>query len=218
MVSSKLRMNIQHHTMIESTMLTKWSCESFKLCIRAAKVSQNTGVSSTCATIQRFFARYRAFGLSQWWWWFSSKLEVARQDLSLKLRVCYAQSCWCRCCSVQAATHHVPLLRLRSVISHFLSAIPIFNSVILCLRDQEKGVLAKGFFGEIRRCLSHCCLCIICTATWHPMRPLATSPYLSALLVCLSSICCFKGCQPSTKMQNHLCMSKVCLCRLPCAS
>ena len=60
--------------------------------------------------------------------------------------------------------------------------------------NQKKGVLAKGFFAEIRRFLSHSCLCIICTATWHPMWPLATSPYLSALLVCLSSICYFKGC------------------------
>ena len=63
--------------------------------------------------------------------------------------------------------------------------------------SQEKGVLAKGVFAEIRRFLSHCCLCIIRIATWHPMCPLVTSPCLSALFVCLSAICCFKGCHVS---------------------
>ena len=70
------------------------------------------------------------------------------------------------------------------------------------------------------------------------MCPLATSPYLSALLVCLSSICS-KGCHVSwrqaryrttcklaepkystafDKKKKHLCRSRVCLCRLPCES
>ena len=72
------------------------------------------------------------------------------------------------------------------------------------------------------------------------MCPLANSPYLSALLVCLSSICCFKGCHVSWRQahyrttcklaepkystafdkneKTHLCRSRVCLCRLPCES
>ena len=72
------------------------------------------------------------------------------------------------------------------------------------------------------------------------MCPLATSPYLSALLVCLSSICS-KGCHVSWRQaryrttckqaepkystafdknekKNHLYRSRVCLCRLPCES
>ena len=71
------------------------------------------------------------------------------------------------------------------------------------------------------------------------MCPLATSPCLSALLVCLSSICCFKGCHVSwrqaryrttcklaepkystafDKNEKPLVQERVCLCRLPCAS
>ena len=71
------------------------------------------------------------------------------------------------------------------------------------------------------------------------MCPLATGPYLSALLVCLSSICS-KGCHVSWRQaryratcklaepkysaafdkneKTHLCRSRVCLCRLPCES
>ena len=41
--------------------------------------------------------------------------------------------------------------------------------MVLFHQDPRKGVLAKGMFAEIRRCLSHCCLCIICTAAWPPM-------------------------------------------------
>ena len=107
------------------------------------------------------------------------------------------------------------------------------------VRNQKKGVLAKGVFAEIRRFSSHCCSRTVCTATWHPMCPLANSPYLSALLVCLSSICS-KGCHVSWRQARykttcklaepkystafdknekpHLCRSRVCLCRLPCES
>ena len=107
------------------------------------------------------------------------------------------------------------------------------------VRNQKRGVLAKGVFAEIRRFSSHCCSCTVCTATWHPMCPLANSPYLSALLVCLSSICS-KGCHVSWRQaryrttcklaepkystafdkneKTHLCRSRVCLCRLPCES
>ena len=71
------------------------------------------------------------------------------------------------------------------------------------------------------------------------MCPQATSPYISALLVCLSSICS-KGCHVSWRQAHygttcklaepkystafekdekiHLCRSRVCLCRLPCES
>ena len=111
--------------------------------------------------------------------------------------------------------------------------------ICLVIRNQKKGVLAKGVFAEIRRFSSHCCSCTVCTATWHPMCPLANSPYLSALLVCLSSICS-KGCHVSWRQARyrttcklaepkystafdknekpHLCRSRVCLCRLPCES
>ena len=106
-------------------------------------------------------------------------------------------------------------------------------------RNQKKGVLAKGAFAEIRRFSSHCCSCTVCTATWHPMCPLVNSPYLSALFVCLSSICS-KGCHVSWRQARYrttsklaepkystafdknekprLCRSRVCLCRLPCES
>ena len=105
------------------------------------------------------------------------------------------------------------------------------------LQEPKKGVLAKGVFAEIRRFSSHCCSCTVCTATWHPMCPLATSPYLSALLVCLSSICS-KGCHVSWRQERyrttcklaepkystafdkneetHLCRNRVCLCSVHC--
>ena len=81
------------------------------------------------------------------------------------------------------------------------------NSTLL--RNQEKGVLAKGVFAEIRRFLSHRCVCIICTATWHPMCPLATSPCFSALLLCLSSICCFKGSHVSWRQARYRTTCKI---------
>ena len=110
-----------------------------------------------------------------------------------------------------------------------------FCELSALVRNQKKGVLAKGVFAEIRRFSSHCCSCTVCTATWHPMCPLVNSPYLSALLVCLSSICS-KGCHVSWRQARYrttcklaepkystafdknekprLCRSRVCLCRL----
>ena len=109
-----------------------------------------------------------------------------------------------------------------------------------CL-DQEpkKGGFSKGGFRRNSQISSHCCSCTVCTATWHPMCPLVNSPYLSALFVCLSSICS-KGCHVSWRQARYrttcklaepkystafdknekprLCRSRVCLCRLPCES
>ena len=74
------------------------------------------------------------------------------------------------------------------------------------------------------------CLCIVCIAAWPPMCPLATRPCFSALSVCwVSRAVTSLGVGgkraaellanlPTIKMKNHLCRSRVCLCRLPCAS
>ena len=74
---------------------------------------------------------------------------------------------------------------------------------------KKKGGFSKGGFRRNSQIFIAPLCMYICTATWHPMCPLATSPCLSTLLVCLSSICYFKGCHVSWRQTRYRTTCKV---------
>ena len=102
-------------------------------------------------------------------------------------------------------------------------------------RNQEKGVLAKGFsqrLADYYRTIVY----VYMYRNMAPNVPTSDQPmslnivslsefnlsfqgrHVSWLTELLARLPSARTAQPSTKVKNHLCRSRVCLCRLPCAS
>ena len=67
----------------------------------------------------------------------------------------------------------------------------LFHQIPIC-RNQKKGVLAKGVFAEIRRFFIALLCMYYMYCNMAPNVPTSDQPMFLGI-VCLSSICCFKG-------------------------
>ena len=90
--------------------------------------------------------------------------------------------------------------------TQFSETIPNLCDLSLFQEPRKGGFSERGFRRNSQIFIAPLCM-YICTATWHPMCPLATSPCLSTLLVLSEFNLLFQGLSrllAASALQNYL--------------